>query len=184
MSESSPMPPAPDRPLPSNPDGYWVVPGRLLAGEYPGAADPAMARRKVAGLVRLGVTLFVDLTCAGELEPYGELVAAAGAEQGRSVRCRRMPIEDVSVPTPLHMRSILDLLDAEQAAGGLAYVHCWGGIGRTGTVVGCHLVRQGMPGAEALGELIRLRRTCRKRHRRSPETPGQEDFVRSWPLGG
>ena len=27
--------------------------------------------------------------------------------------------------------------------GRKVYVHCWGGVGRTGTVVGCYLVRQG-----------------------------------------
>lgn len=33
------------------------------------------------------------------------------------------------------------------AAGQTVYVHCYGGIGRTGTVVGCWLVRHGLSGA-------------------------------------
>ena len=45
-------------------------------------------------------------------------------------------------------------IDLTQRDEGLepVYVHCWGGIGRTGTVVGCWLVRHGMTGDEALAE--------------------------------
>ena len=32
---------------------YWVIPGKLLAGEYPAAADPDEAYRKLDGLARL-----------------------------------------------------------------------------------------------------------------------------------
>ena len=38
------------------------------------------------------------------------------------------------------------------AAGGV-YVHCWGGIGRTGTTVGCWFVRHGRTGDQALAEI-------------------------------
>ena len=44
------------------------------------------------------------------------------------------------------MKRILDDVDEAIAGGGLTYVHCWGGIGRTGTVVGCWLVRHGLEG--------------------------------------
>ena len=55
-----------------------------------------------------------------------------------------MPIEDLSVPTLADMERILGAIDDELAAGRAVYLHCWGGIGRTGTVVGCYLVRQGL----------------------------------------
>lgn len=32
----------------------------------------------------------------------------------------------------------------------MVYLHCWGGIGRTGTIVGCWLARNGFPGKAAL----------------------------------
>ena len=35
-------------------------------------------------------------------------------------------------------------------------MHCWGGVGRTGTTVGCWLVRHGRSGTEALAELRRV----------------------------
>jgi len=42
--------------------GYWVEPGSILAGEYPGALDPDEAAHRVDLLIANGVRTFVDLT--------------------------------------------------------------------------------------------------------------------------
>ena len=62
------------------------------------------------------------------------------------------------------------------------YVHCWGGIGRTGTVVGCWLVRHGMTGDEALAQIVEWWRGMEKAriHPRSPQTREQHAYVRNW----
>jgi hypothetical protein len=62
---------------PDKPDSntYWVVPGKLLAGEYPGARDSEEARKRLRSFLNAGVRHFIDLTEAGELEPYAELLA-------------------------------------------------------------------------------------------------------------
>jgi protein-tyrosine phosphatase len=60
------------------------------------------------------------------------------------------------------------------------YVHCWGGFGRTGTVVGCHLVRHGRSGAAALARLNELRRETPYAAHPSPEREAQRALVRSW----
>jgi protein-tyrosine phosphatase len=73
------------------------------------------------------------------------------------------------------MRAILDTIDAEMAAGRTVYVHCWGGIGRTGTVIGCWLVRHGTPAEEALNEI-----EARRGEPGSPETAAQWAFVLNW----
>ncbi len=139
---------------------YWVEPGRLLAGAY--ARDPA-------ALVAAGVTLFVDLTEEGELLPY--LVDA-------TARHERVPVPDFSAPPVPTMRRVLDLIRAELEAGGLVYLHCHGGCGRTGTVVGCWLVERGLPGEEALARVAELSGW------RCPETPEQRALVVGWtPLG-
>ena len=60
-----------DRPLPNT---YWVVPGRLAAGEYPGAKDPVEAAARLRALLRAGIDHFIDLTEAHEgLEPYATI---------------------------------------------------------------------------------------------------------------
>ena len=59
----------------------------------------------------------------------------------------------------------------------------YGGVGRTGTVVGCHLVRRhGLSGREALKQLHRLwqRNERAGRSPLSPEMPDQESWVKDW----
>ena len=79
--------------------------------------------------------------------------------------------------------TFLDAVDTALAAKRNVYVHCWGGIGRTGTVVACWLQRHGRSPDEALKELARFWQNVAKRHRqpRSPETDEQIAWVRSWP---
>ena len=159
------------------PDLYWVEPGALVAGEYPGSRDDADAIARLDALRAAGMTSFVDLTQEGELAPYQPLLRAG-------VRYRRMAVHDLDVPSNAEMRALLDLVDGELARGETVYVHCWAGVGRTGTLVGCWLVRHGLPAHEALERLGTLRAGCAKAARRSPETGAQDAFVRSWPAGG
>ena len=57
-------------------------------------------------------------------------------------------------------------------------LHCWGGHGRTGTVVACRLIREGHSADEAIDALLGLRADCPKNHH--PFDGGQEAFVRAW----
>ena len=155
-------------------DSYWVIPGRLLAGPYPGAADEPTARAQLAAFGEAGVRCFVDLTEKHELEPYAHLLKDIGA------RHVRHPIRDVDIPTDDEMRRTLAEIRAALDAGETVYVHCMGGVGRTGTVVGCLLVEDGRSAADALAHLQSLRRGCVREHRPSPETGAQRRFVEAW----
>jgi protein-tyrosine phosphatase len=166
-------------PLPTDPDCYWVEPGVLLAGEYPGDERERAARRKLRHLLECGVRTFVDLTEEGELTRYDDWLQAEAGARGVDVTYARCEVEDMGVPSGAEMRTILDLL-AGASAGTAAYVHCWGGIGRTGTVVCCWLVERGRTAEEALAEIVLLRERTQNRWRPSPEMPGQADFVRRW----
>jgi hypothetical protein len=169
----------PPRPLPNT---YWVRPARFLAGEYPGDWDSQLARERLRRFLESGVTAFLDLTRPGELEPYAPLLEAEAETAGRLVSYRRQSIPDLDVPTREHMVAILDEIDSLLAGGQNLYLHCWGGVGRTGTVVGCYLVRHGLTGEAALVRLADWwsRVEKRNRHPRSPETAAQMDMIRSW----
>ena len=132
-------------------DSYRVADG-LLAGEYPGSADPDQAARRLRAFAEHGVTLFVDLTHPGDpLEPYDALLDG-GARRASH------PIVDLGTTTVPHMTRILDEVDSAIEDGGMVYVHCWGGIGRTGTVVGCWLVRHGLDAGDPIRRIAELRR--------------------------
>jgi protein-tyrosine phosphatase len=147
-----------------------IEPGRLLAGRHPCALGPDGAALEVRELVDAGVTLFLDLTRRGELEPYAPLVA-------EPARYLNLPIFDFSIPTRDGLVAILDEIDAELAAGGAVYVHCWAGCGRTGVVVGSWLVRHGADPGEA------LRRIADARGLGCPQTMEQRLFVLGWTAG-
>ena len=78
------------------------------------------------------------------------------------------------------MEAILAAIDGSLAAGRTVYVHCFGGIGRTGTVIGCWLVRRGTPGEEAIAQIARWREGTPDEAIPSPETREQRDFVLAW----
>lgn len=166
-------------------DCYWVVPGRLLAGEYPGAALPWQARIKLLRLLDAGITYFVDLTSKKDpLRPYAKQLRELATAKGITITHSRKSIPDRGCPTKELMREILDEIDRAMSAGHNVYVHCWGGVGRTGTVIGCHLVRSGASGEDALAQLAQLfgnmSRLKRTLNPRSPETEAQRSFVAEW----
>jgi protein-tyrosine phosphatase len=105
---------------------------------------------------------------------------AQAAAAGQEITRRQWSIPDVTAPTVAQMRAILADIDDALQTGRTVYVHCYGGIGRTGTVVGCYLVNQGLSGAAALETITRLRQPLPKGYRLSPETSAQCDLVRTW----
>jgi hypothetical protein len=165
-----------------DPNSYWVVPGKLLAGEYPGARDSEEARRRLRRFLAAGVRHFIDLTEGGELTPYAELLTE---EAGSRTSYERIPIHDVSVPDePKTVAEIIAAIDRAMAEGGIAYIHCWGGVGRTGLAVACWLQERGQTPDEALASLADKWRSCAKSQRMpsSPETPEQVRWVKEWPV--
>ncbi|MYB21746.1 MAG: hypothetical protein F4066_04565 [Chloroflexi bacterium] len=158
---------------------FWVVPDRFLAGNYPGHKTEASAKQKLQPILDSGVDVFVDLTQASELKPYEHLLP-------EGVKHIRFPIRDVSVPRDRsEMTAILDWIDAELELGNQIYVHCWGGHGRTGTVVGCWLRRRGRDPQQAIDELQQLwqqnvKSTWGGEYSRTPQTQEQFDYIRRW----
>lgn len=166
---------------------WWVLPGRLLAGEYPGSLDPVQSARKRQVLLDAGVDSIVDLTEAGEwagggkrLEPYAELLTADAVTRDLCPPAHaRHPIPDTGVIADAGYDRIVRHIDAELAAGRIVYVHCWGGKGRTGTAVGCWLIDHESVGyPKVLQRMQELRRGSRKAGHRVPDTDEQSEVLR------
>jgi hypothetical protein len=169
---------------------YWVIPGRLLAGEIPSSREEEVRKQKVSNLVKMGFDVVINLMEPGEKTFSGELLTDYvpdleyySARANKKVEVHRHSIKDLSITTPEKMKEIINLIHLLIQQGKKVYVHCWGGIGRTGTVVGCYLIEQNMATTEnAIQTIEYLKRTTPIKDRRSPETDEQRDFVLDWPV--
>ena len=160
---------------------YWVIPGKLLAGEYPRTPHEESSKEKLAALVDAGVSAFIDLTepyepaSHGEpMKPYDYLLDGPSHQ--------RFGIRDQSIPASSELtKAALDAIDAHLTAGETVYVHCWGGVGRTGTIIGCWLARHYEPGQAALDRLQELwGGNPKSLTRRSPENAEQARYIIEW----
>lgn len=174
----------PKQQIPPIHDAYWVKPYQLLAGRYPSAWEADLPL-KLRQLLRAKVTFYINLTEEGEYEmpAYHQRLQQEAEKIGFIVEHHRIAVKDFDVPTHAQMKQILDLIDQAITAGHTVYVHCYGGIGRTGTVVGCHLVRHGFSGKEALTEMVRLRQNTPFERAVSPVTVEQRQMVLEWSIG-
>jgi atypical dual specificity phosphatase len=176
------------RPIPNS---YWAT-EYLLACEYPWAPAPGGNAPKLDAVLEAGVRTFVDLTEPGELRSYAatalsDRAIALGIDPS-TIEYHNFPIPDRCLPrSRSFVAQILTVLADAERHGRRAAVHCRGGIGRTGLVVGCWLVSRGTAkdGEEALAIIAKEWCTVEKhvRYPLSPETGPQFEFVKQWEGG-
>ena len=154
-----------------------------MAGEYPGERFEFEARTRLNNLLDAGLTFFLDLTeQTSRLTPYETWLKEEGLKRNLEVGYRRMEIIDADIPTDDLMQDILAQIRLSLAEGHCVYVHCWGGIGRTGTVVGCYLAEQVGSGEEALRQMNLMWEAMQKKWRcpSTPQTQSQTEMVKRW----
>lgn len=156
----------------------YYLHGYLFAGEYPGDKDENVAWQKIRHMVHFGVKHFVDLTEEGELKPYNHLLP-------KGTTYLRFPIPDCGVPKSIDsVNRLLDKIANFEKMDGYTYIHCWGGVGRTGTIVGCLKVRELQQHDSEYCALTVLRDFFRhmpkSAYRKTPETEEQEAFIKAF----
>lgn len=168
---------------------YWIIPGKLLAGFLPSSADAIVRRNNLRNLLKCGIRWIINLMEPDETNyqkapflPYEEEFLGLAALENLTGKCLRFPIKDCSVTTPERMVTILNTIDQCLVEENPVYVHCWGGRGRTGTVIGCWLARHGIAsGEDVLKKIAELRQAQdQSADLPAPETPEQRKMVRTW----
>ena len=85
---------------------YWVVPGKLLAGEHPQNSD------SIKKIEDAGIVSFIDLTEEDKHAPYDRWLEVAEYRRFPIAEYRRFPIEDYDIPkSNEHTIAILNLID-------------------------------------------------------------------------
>lgn len=161
----------PTKPTPNS----FKVTDNIYAGEYPRDRDEDKSVNKMKQFERFGISHFIDLTEKGELASYKEFLGAGMSHQ-------RFPIPDVSVPTSTEdvRKLIWEIKRYIEAIPDIKiYIHCWGGVGRTGTIVGCLLAdMMGYDYDQTITTLRQLFEDCPKSaYRITPETQEQCQFI-------
>lgn len=122
----------------------------VIAGKLAGMARPGRSRPledDVNFLKAQGIGAIVSMT----ERPLDE-----GIVRSLGMRYLHLPVPDYGAPTIQQINEFLAFLDAADSDGAVA-VHCYAGQGRTGALLACALVHQGLSAEEAI-RIIRAKR--------------------------
>ncbi|WP_170285879.1 cyclin-dependent kinase inhibitor 3 family protein [Propionivibrio limicola] len=154
--------------------GMSFCPGKKQSDALTGAWDRDLDK----DLVRIrdwGASMVVSLIEEHEFS-HLQVTALPERVKAHQMNWRHLPIPDRQPPGaafhdlwPTLGREMIDLL----SQGEHLFIHCMGGLGRTGTLAGCLLIEAGFAPEAAINAV----RTAR---RNTIETLEQEDYVRNY----
>lgn len=160
-------------------NSFPVNGSRIWGGEYPFDLNEETGKQKLKTAIDFGITHFIDLTEEGELSPYEQFIPA-----GSLVSYERFPISDTHTPASFEdtMNLLLHMDDILKNPNAKIYLHCWGGVGRTCTIVACWLGwKEKTDFFNTLRNLDTMWAQCPKSERRStPDTEEQIDFIQGF----
>lgn len=119
-----------------------------------------------------GATIVVTLMEAHELKDL-KVEALPQMVEIKGMRWMHLPIKDQKAPDSKFMADWShkgNIIKSELLAGNNVFIHCKGGLGRTGTIAACLLIEAG---ADNIDSITKIRST----RSRTIETKEQENFV-------
>jgi atypical dual specificity phosphatase len=136
----------------------WLEADRLAACRYP------RTEKALRELAAQGIAVLVNL----HQRPH-----PPDALSRHGLTELHLPVPDFTPPTPVQLERGLAAIEQALAGGHKVAVHCGAGLGRTGTLLACYLVKHGSDPDEAIARIRGARPG-------SVETPAQEAAVRSY----
>ncbi len=136
----------------------WIEKPHLAAMAYPGGVE------ELRWLKRHGIEILLSLT---EEPPSSRDLRDAG------LLLYHVPVVDMTAPTQEDLDRCISAIARGRESGMGVGVHCGAGAGRTGAVLACYFVSEGLSAEEAIRKVRKLRPS-------SIETDEQLDAVREF----
>src|SRR5690242_12514337 len=99
------------------PQTWWIDPGKILGGCYPGTLDNAESLARLQSLLSAGIRVIINLQEPNEIgrngksfPDYTSTVHSIATAQGTRVELHRFPIKDRTPPTTDQMEQIQSVL--------------------------------------------------------------------------
>jgi len=154
------------------PELHWLTgrwPGRLALAARPRGGD--WLQDEIAGWKRSGVGSILSLLISGE-ERDLDLIEEPIEVRKQGLEFDSFPIEDRQVPkSEVGFRKMLEKLNGDLSVGRNVLIHCRQGVGRTGLVAACLLIKNGMSPGAAVESVSASRGVL------VPETSEQRDWI-------
>lgn len=157
----------------------YQVSKQVFAGEHP-LFDiyKSSIKGNIPTLLKFGITYFLDLTQSYEVPEYASFLPS-------NVQRISFPIKNCGVPsnieTVIELFHELEHLLHDKPRAKL-YIHCHGGVGRTGTIVACYYIYfEHLSFEEAIDKMRRqYAQSPRSKIMNAPENSLQIEFIREF----
>ena len=123
----------------------WVIDGKLAGHEAP------LSKQDLVWLKQQGVLALVRLIEKNKAEVSASQIGKLGMWDLHE------PVPDFDIPKPDQIDRIIQFIDMAISAKSPVGVSCEFGLGRTGTILACYLVKQGLDAIAAIDEVRKKR---------------------------
>jgi len=161
----------------NNPSDYcnWIIKDQILVGGYP-YPKPEYRPTHLDRLIAAKVNVFISLVEQHEIDKFGDYNKLLLSNM-KGIIYHNVPIKDRSITEDEVILNLVKNVYNWIQNGKLVYVHCWGGHGRTGTVVSCFLQYvYGMNAEDAL-KWNRSLHATRKYNSHKPTPQGTKQYA-------
>ena len=155
---------------------YPVIKNKFYAGRTPVSINKQETYNNLSALIEADIDVIINLTEEGEFLKYENELSFFARGIGKNIQVIRKAIPDYGVPNKELMNDILQIIEKSLNENKKVFVHCFGGVGRTGTVVGCYLLKNNLATEENVFDKIQELRAGLP-YAKSPETEEQRQFV-------